>query len=129
MRAQQASILLIEDTPGIAHVLQALLEGEGYRVTWVVTVRDAIASLLDSPVDLILTDAFSRTGETALESVAAVLSAAAGTPVALLTAHRVAQEEAHAQGFCAVIHKPFELDPLLDVVRACLAASEVQPER
>jgi CheY-like chemotaxis protein len=125
MLTQPQSILVVEDSSGVALVLQALLEGEGYRVLSATSIKEAIELLRTTPVDLILTDAFSSTPQAALDSVAPLLEAAGRIPVALLSGHQISLEDAQARGFCAVIPKPFAVDTLLDEIRHCLSGEEV----
>jgi DNA-binding NtrC family response regulator len=127
METQTQSILVVEDSSSITFVLQLMLEGEGYHVLTATSVDGALEILRTSTVDLILTDAFSATPQAALSSVAPLVEAAGKTPIALLTGHQVSLEEAQAQGFCTVIRKPFDLDTLVDQVRACLDPSGVAP--
>ncbi len=127
MTRPRPSILVVEDTPGIALVLRALLEGEGYRVVLVTTVAEGIGALSCGPVDLILTDSFSRTPEGVIESITGLLSAAKDTPVALLTAHDVPHAELRTRGLCARIPKPFDADELLQQVGSCLRDVGRQP--
>ena len=127
MTTQAQSILLVEDTPAIVRLLQAVLQDEGYEVSQTSSVGDAIEILRVSSPDLVLSDAFSASAKGALLSVLPLLTAAGETPVAVMTAHRVRAEDVLAQGFCALIEKPFELDTLLDQVRSCLASSECTP--
>src|SRR5581483_9802588 len=116
MTTHSQSILVVEDSSSITLVLQLMLEGEGYRVLTATGVDEGISVLRSTPVDLILTDSFSPTPQAALESVAPLLSAAGDTPIALLSGHQVALADARAQGFCAVIRKPFDFDTLLNQV-------------
>jgi DNA-binding NtrC family response regulator len=125
MPAQTESILVVEDNPGVALVLQLMLEGEGYRVLTAASVTEALETLRRTPVDLVLTDAFSPSPERALESVTPIRTAAGSTPVALMTGHEVLAEDARAAGYCAVIRKPFDFDTLLDQIRECLSGSGV----
>ena len=125
MTTQTQSILVVEDNPGVVLVLRMMLEDEGYQVLSAASVREALEILRTRPVDLVLTDAFSPTPQSALDSVEPLIDAAGATPVALMTGHQVSREEAGARGYCAVIDKPFDYDTLLDQIRGCLAGSDV----
>ncbi len=127
MTTQCPSILVAEDTAGIALVLRTLLEGEGYRVVHASTVAEGVGALACGPVDLILTDSFSQTPEGAVESVAGLLTAAKDTPVALVTAHDVPHSNLRARGLCTRIPKPFDADELLQQVGSCLRDAGRQP--
>lgn len=49
-------ILLVEEYPGLAEVLEYLLSSEGYRVTCVATAEAALASAELDPPDLVVTE-------------------------------------------------------------------------
>jgi DNA-binding response OmpR family regulator len=49
-------VLVVEDSPEIAHPLVRPLEREGYAVTWVEQGGDALTHLGESPVDLMVLD-------------------------------------------------------------------------
>jgi DNA-binding response OmpR family regulator len=121
MVQSNASILIVEDSPEISNMLSAVLEDEGYDVFIVGSVGAGVVFLANRPVDLILTDASSPTPQGAVASVQPLISAAGSRPVALMTGHQIARAEVLAQGFCALIQKPFDIDVMLEQVRSCLA--------
>lgn len=125
MLIEQRTVLVVEDNPGIGLVLRVLLEGESFIVTLAVTVSAGVAALREQAFDLILTDSFSQTPATALDSVAPLLAAAGDTPLALMTAHDIPISEVRARGICALISKPFEIEAVLDSIQRCLDGTAV----
>jgi hypothetical protein len=54
-----------------------------------------------------------------LTTASDVLQAAAATPVALFSAHRVELDEVQAAGFRTLIQKPFDIIELVSVLERC----------
>jgi DNA-binding response OmpR family regulator len=123
------TVLVVEDNEGIGVVVQSLLESEAYRPLLTTSVPEAIALLQEEEVDLILTDGFSETPDGVFESLAPLLTAADGVPIALMTAHQLATNVVEGSGFCALIAKPFDVDMLLGRVRHCLQRASVTPTK
>jgi CheY-like chemotaxis protein len=115
-------ILLVDDDAGIQELVTAILEDDGYAVVAATTTVDAAALLDHVTFDLVITDGFSQAAGAIFVNAADLLDAARGTPVALLTAHRVDLDAALAAGFRNVIEKPFELDVFEHHIRALLAS-------
>ncbi len=51
-----ARILLVEDEPAIAEIVEFALSSEGFQVLWCHLARDAEAELATGPVDLLILD-------------------------------------------------------------------------
>jgi CheY-like chemotaxis protein len=122
--ATRGTILVVDDTPGIAALLREALAAEGYRVLVAPTVAVALAILAALRVHLILTDAFYPAPGALGDPWAAVepLARAAGDiPLVLCTARPPADYAAHAaHGFAALLPKPFALDALAGLVGGLL---------
>jgi two-component system, OmpR family, response regulator VicR len=121
MSKRNPAILIVEDSREVSVMLRALLEEEGFTVHVAEGVREGVAFLRSSPVDIVLTDSSSSTAAGAIASVASLMEAAGDSPIALMTGHSIPVAEALAQGFCALIQKPFDIDYMLAQVRSCLA--------
>ena len=111
-------VLLVEDEPDIAEVVVQLLSESGLTVRVANTLDQAIAALRESTFDLVLADGLSRDPEQAFATALTVLRAAGDTPVVLFTAHRREPDEVRAAGFAELISKPFNIDDLVERVRA-----------
>ena len=106
-------VLVVDDEAVMLDLMMVLLEDEGYGVVAAAAPADAAELLHHVTFDLVITDGFSPQPALAFVTARAMLRAAAATPVAFFTAHRVDPDEARAAGFRAVMEKPFDIDELL----------------
>lgn len=115
----QASVLLVEDDDDIRELIVTLLEIAGFDVTACATAEAALEQLREEPFDMVLTDYMlpNRTGAWLLDEASreGLLDA---TPVLVVSAH----PNPPVNGF-EVLPKPFDLDELIDKVRARLDSS------
>lgn len=117
----RAVVLVVENTPAVAHVAAALLESEGYAVLIAATLALGEQVLGCAPVLLVICDSFAGTAQAAVERLAPVLRAAGDVPVLLFTAHRdLTEEQVRAAGFAGLLPKPFDIDELLARVEAAI---------
>jgi putative two-component system response regulator len=116
-------LLLVEDNPELIHVMQDILESEGYRVTLACNGREALTEFRKEPPDLILSDVMMphMDGFALLEAVRAD-PAGTAVPFLFLSARteRTATSQARALGADDYLFKPFEPDELTLAVRAKL---------
>src|SRR5689334_16172421 len=114
-------VLVAENSVAVAHVLAALLEGEGYSVLIARTLALATAVVRATPVELVIADSFAPTAVAALRLLAELRDLARPAPVLLFTGHRdVAESTARAAGFAGMLPKPFDIDELLARVNAAI---------
>jgi CheY-like chemotaxis protein/anti-sigma regulatory factor (Ser/Thr protein kinase) len=112
-------LLIVEAEPAVRAVLQALLEGDGHRVT---VARDAAAALdllagKPRAFDAVLID-LGMPEQNGLQLVRALRAMGDATPCLIVTGWHGAETEARAAGAEGVVLKPFTRDAL----RAALAA-------
>jgi PAS domain S-box-containing protein len=81
----QATVLVVEDDPGIAELERERLEEVGYRTVLAATADEAIAALRAHPIDLILLDYRLPGGVDGLDFYARVKAAGFDVPVILVT--------------------------------------------
>jgi CheY-like chemotaxis protein len=115
-RAQPSGrlVLVIENTPAVSHVLNALLDSEGYQVLLTDTLSGGMAVLRRVLPALVVADSFSSSSTDAISRLQPLRELAAPAPVLLFTAHRdITEEAARAAGFAGVLPKPFDIDDLL----------------
>jgi DNA-binding NtrC family response regulator len=117
-----ASILLVEDEPGIQLAIRGLLRREGHEMSVVGAGRDALAALERGAFDLVLTDLSLPDGVTGLDLVRYVGEHRPGTPVVLITAYgsEHVANEAIAAGAFDYVPKPFNNDEIRAVVSRAL---------
>jgi DNA-binding response OmpR family regulator len=113
-RLAQPAILLVEDDADIREMLATLLDMAGFRVTACDTAECGLNALREGEFDLILTDYAlpHRSGLWLLENADAE-GLINGTPVMIVTAH----PHVDSMNAYEVIHKPFDLDELIERVR------------
>jgi two-component system response regulator PilR (NtrC family) len=120
-----ASILLVEDEPGIQLALRGLLRREGHELNLASSGDEAVRALVERPFDVVLTDLSLPGSLSGLDIVRHAARHRPGTPVILITAfgsERTAQE-AMSSGAFDYVPKPFDNDTVRSVVRRALAAS------
>ena len=124
--ADSATILLVEDEPGIQLAIKGLLRREGHAVEVASTGRQAVDELGSGAFDLVLTDLSLPEGLSGLDILRHVKSTHPAIPVILITAYGTEDtaREAVEQGAFAYVPKPFNNDQIRDVVRRALAHGE-----
>jgi CheY-like chemotaxis protein len=110
-------ILVVEDDQDIREMLATLLGMAGFTVVACDTAERALNALREQTFDVILTDYAlpHRTGLWMLRSAEAE-GLIDGTPVLMVTAY----PDVAGAGPYQVIHKPFDLDDLVERVRYCV---------
>jgi len=120
----EASILLVEDDPDVRNATRMLLRTEGYRVTAVASLAEALLNLRQSrSIDLVVTD-FHLVGETGVQVISR-LRAELGTALkaVLMTGDTSsAMKDLGHDPNLRIVSKPVQAEAFLDLVRALLAA-------
>ena len=117
------TILVVDDEPAIAEMLQDLLEDEGYQVVTAGNGHDGLACVAQVRPQLVLSDvmlpgldgrAFCRAlqADPAYRSIPVVLMSAAAAP-----------EAQDGCAYAAFVRKPFDLAPFVDLIRAVLSGA------
>ncbi len=111
-------ILIVEEDHALSALLADLLRDDGYQPDAAFTLEQALSKLDEHPYDLVLTDHLvttpPRRGDTAsLSLVQRLRQECYPTPVGLLTAWPIDQQEAEREGFAFTLIKPFDLDIVL----------------
>ncbi len=113
-------VLVVEDDQDLLELLQLLLADSGYEALNASSLSEALALLDTSTFHLILTDSFARTLQAVLPSLQFLLQRAHPTPVGLITAWGLSEEEVERAGFAFLTPKPFDVDHLLYQVAATI---------
>jgi DNA-binding response OmpR family regulator len=110
-------ILVVEDDPGIASVLERGLDLAGYEVSVAPTAAAGRAAWTDGSFDLVLLDLMLPDGN-GLDLLDEKRAAGDDTPVVLLTAREpfTAEEQTRSASAEARLSKPFEYADLLACV-------------
>lgn len=109
-----STILLVEDDRDIRELITTLLEMAGFAVVACDTAECGLNALREQAFDLVLTDyALPRYSGMWLLQEAQSEGLIQDTPVLIVTAHPHVENDAGYE----VIHKPFDLDDLVERVR------------
>ncbi|MBM7840827.1 DNA-binding response OmpR family regulator [Alkalihalobacillus xiaoxiensis] len=128
----KSHLLVVEDEPRIARVLELELTHEGYTVTIFKNGLEAWEALQENTFDLLLLDVMLP-GLSGIELLRRVRSRDDFTPVIMLTARDATVDKVTGLDLGAndYMTKPFEIEELLARIRACLrqtaAANPAKP--
>jgi two-component system, NtrC family, response regulator HydG len=115
-------VLVVDDAQDSRAMLRTALEKKGYRVVDAESGEEALTKIRERRFQIILLDIKlpGMHGVQALKEIKALRPQAA---VIMMTGHPVEQllEEAMREGSFACLHKPFDIEKLLEVVDRCLA--------
>src|SRR5687767_1696843 len=114
----EATILVVDDEWAVRDMLSQFLTDEGYRV---VTAQDGIEAMDridEEPPDLVVSDVMMPVLDGG--HLAGIISTRTGVPVIGMTALTRLRRDADAY-FSAVLHKPFNLGRLLQLIEEVLA--------
>jgi two-component system, sensor histidine kinase len=118
------NVLLVEDDPAVRDATRILLKAEGYRVTAVESLADALQKARHESVDLLVTDYHLCGGETGIQVITALRELLGFALKAVLmtgdtsTAVRELPRDTHLQ----IASKPIKAEELLALLRGLLAA-------
>jgi two-component system response regulator (stage 0 sporulation protein F) len=118
------AILLVDDEPAILHLLRLIIKSLATSHT-ILTCADgnvALEQAMQQPTPLVITD-YNLPGMNGLQLTAALKAHAPTTRVVLLSGYISADLERRARdrGVDYVVRKPFQVDSLIQIVRAALA--------
>ena len=107
-------VLIVDDEENLRHMLQLVLDREGYQTVSVSSVDSAIAELDLQPFDIVITD-LRMPGKDGMELVDEIHNRGLSTTVFVMTAYgsRDVAIEAMKRGAYDYLSKPFEHDELL----------------
>jgi CheY-like chemotaxis protein len=113
-------LLIVEGDRHIRVLMQEVLSEMGYGCSVAANPEQALRVLKRQPVDLIVTDAFSRTCHDILASPRPFLQLAHALPVVMCTDWPLLDCDLAEAGFAARVPKPFALDDLVTTVAESL---------
>ena len=117
-------VLLVEDDPAVRDATQMLLKSEGYCVTAVESMAEALQKVREESIDLLVTDYHLNDGETGTQVIAA-LRETLGFPLkaVLMTGDTSSAVQELPRDSCLrVASKPIQAEELLTLLRALLGA-------
>ncbi|MBS0377748.1 MAG: PAS domain S-box protein [Proteobacteria bacterium] len=119
----QIHVLLVEDDPSVRSATRLLLRSEGYVVSAVASVAEALQQLAEMPrIDLLLTDYHLSPEETGMQLVARVRERlGCEVPAVLITGDTSsAMRELRATPKLRIASKPLKAETLLGTIRELL---------
>ena len=118
------AIILVDDDPDILRLLQLIINSlaTGYTILTCTDADVALEQAMQQPTPLIITD-YNLPGMNGLQLTAALKARAPATRVVLITAHATPdlEQRARDRGVDYLLPKPFQLDPLIQIVQVALA--------
>jgi CheY-like chemotaxis protein len=119
------SILVVDDEPGIRDLMARVLAAEGYRVTAVQDVSEAIAALERFQFDAILADLRMRGGPPGLVLVEEIEGRGLQTPVILMSGSlgELDGSDPRVERLAGMVAKPLCLPTLRSLIPAVIDAS------
>ena len=118
-----ATILAVDDEPQIRRVLRATLSAQGYTVLEAKSGEEALESIRENRIDLILLD-LNLPGMSGMETCREIRSSG-DIPIIMLTVHNTEQDKVAAldAGADDYVVKPFGSEELMARIRAALRRS------
>jgi two-component system, sensor histidine kinase len=123
--AGRARVLLVEDDPGVRDATRMLLRVEGYQVTAVASLAEALTSTQQQGApDLLITDYHLRDGELGTQVIAAMRQSLHSELKAVLVTGDTSTVVKHMpdDSRLRVVAKPIEAEQLLGVLGELLRA-------
>jgi PAS domain S-box-containing protein len=120
---QRSRVLLVEDDAAVRDATRLLLKVEGYRVTAVASLAEALQKVRDiDGVDLLVTDFHLQEGETGIQVIAALREALQSPLKAVLITGdtSTAMKELPRDPYLRMASKPIRAEELLAIMRALL---------
>jgi CheY-like chemotaxis protein len=115
------AVLVVDDEFGVAEVLQAILEDEGYRVVTAINGKQGMARLAEGPPDIVLLDFMMP-----IMDGAAMLAAMkadpdyAPIPVVMMSSLSEDVIAESATGYVGFIRKPFLMKQVVETIARLL---------
>jgi two-component system, response regulator, stage 0 sporulation protein F len=118
------AIILVDDDPDILRLLQLIINSlaTGYTILTCTDADVALEQAMQQPTPLIITD-YNLPGMNGLQLTAALKARAPATRVVLMSGYISPDLERRARDRDVdyLVPKPFQVDPLIQIVRAALA--------
>jgi CheY-like chemotaxis protein len=120
-------ILCVDDEPANLKLLENILVPRGYEVVSVASGEDALRMIKTRPIDLVLMD-LMLPGMDGLQVSRKIKNnkKVRDIPIIMITAHTGVESfiKSLSKEVFAHLHKPFETEDLLNLVRAALGQTE-----
>jgi DNA-binding NtrC family response regulator len=127
--AKAPRILVIDDDPGLAEVVQMLLTREGFAAEHAGTLRAGLQRVAQGALDLVITDLKLPDG-TGLDAIRAIRTGHPDLPIIMITSYSSMESAIAALRAGAVdyIIKPFDNDEFVHAIERALAERRMKRE-
>ena len=127
--ARRERLLVIDDDPGLAEVIELLLEREGYAVQHASTLQRGVELAGTGEFELVVTDLKLPDG-TGLDAIHRIRADRPGLPIIMITSYSSLDSAIAALRAGAVdyIIKPFDNDEFLHAIERALAERRIKRE-
>ncbi len=111
------TVLVVDDEFGVAEVLEAMLEDEGYRVITAINGKQGMARLAEDVPDLVMLD-YMMPVMNGADMLAAMQSdpAFAKVPVVMMSSLDEATIREACKGYAIFLRKPFRMASVLEAL-------------
>ncbi len=122
-------ILIVDDEKSIRESLQMILEYEGYETLFAQSGKQALQTLEDEPVDLVMLD-IKMPGMDGLEVLDEIRTMDADLPVIMISGHGTIETavESTKKGAYDFLEKPLDRDKVLVTIRNALRQRKLSKE-
>jgi len=122
-RGQAETVLVIDDSQVQRQVAKSILEGLGYLVATVASGEDAVAYLMDNPVDLLLLDMIMDPGMDGLDTFRQIVATNPGQKAIIVSgfSETARVKEAQHLGAGPYIKKPYSIKTIAMAAKKTLA--------
>ena len=126
-----AKILIVDDERDICHLIQGILEDEGYETLYANSSKEAKEKLSQYKCDLVILDVWLQTGSSdGLELLDKIMDETPNMPVVMISGHSTIEIAVSAikNGAYDFLEKPFKTDRLLVMLKRALEFSKLKDE-
>ena len=115
--SSKVSILIVDDDVGVCQTLADILEAKGYQVDTATDGFQAIEKAREAAFDVALMD-MKMPGMNGVETYRKMKKSELKTKVIMITAYALEEliREAYVEGIVGVMHKPLEVDKLIESI-------------
>lgn len=111
--SQPQRILIVEQNRSIRDLLHIFLQEEGYEAERAASLAEAFDKVNEHLFDLVIMDPIVLPDQPRLAAAHRLKEECQPTPVGIITAWPIPQEEVERAGFAFLVHKPFSMEDLL----------------
>lgn len=115
----KASILIVDDDEGMCETLSDVMEDKGYNTSIALDGHGAVEKVREMDFDVVLMD-IRMPGMNGVETFKQIKGIQPETAVVIMTAYAVEDliGEALREGVYGVLHKPFDMERVLDLIES-----------